>query len=221
MIHTQPPLEPTAGSSTPLIPKPKQYPPSPINRTPNSTRLGHPPASIDPATGFITSTDQRAFNANRKLLLLKYLSKHPFKISHACTFIGIDYVTYYHHLKSDAVFRQKIEALKTLRIEEVEQKLADCAVKEEKTIDRIFFLKTWKPERYNPVSRVEYSSSKVQLSSSDAQEFLARQSAIEAEIVEEQNKLISDDNDTTICSLDGDNSDELNSPSEETNDHLT
>ena len=220
MTHTQPPLEPTAGSSSPRIPKPKRTSRSLFNRTPNP--LGRPPTSyLDPKSGFITSDHSQAFNARKKILLIQYLTEKPFRIRDACKFVGVDYVTYYSHMKSDLKLRSEVSRVKALRIEEVEQKLADCAVKEEKTIDRIFFLKTWKPERYNPVSRVEYSSSKVQLSSSDAQEFLARQSAIEAEIVEEQNKLISDGNDTTICSLDGDNSDELNSPSEETNEHLT
>lgn len=111
---------------------------------------------VDPKTGMMDQPNfHDAFGSHRKVQFLKYLEKKAFKILEACDAIGISHQTYYKGLEKDLVFRERVEELKARRIEEVEQTLADCATEPSKTIDRIFFLKCWKPAVYNPVQKFE------------------------------------------------------------------
>ena len=59
------------------------------------------------------------------------------------------------YLKRIYLFRESIDEAKRLHIEAVEQVLATQALEPKSVVDRIFFLKCWKPDRYNPVMRTE------------------------------------------------------------------
>lgn len=137
---------------------------------------------VNPKTGFLEQPNYLpAFDSDKKLRLLDYLEKQPFKISFACEAVGVDTATFYKHLVLDATFAQQIQKLKTRRIEEVEQKLADMATVKEQVADRIFFLKSWKQDRYNPIQRSE-STIRIEIDTSSVNAAMERDKALDAQI---------------------------------------
>jgi hypothetical protein len=157
---------------------------------------------VDPKTGFLEQPNNAlAFTGERKRLLLDYLDKAPFKIKQACEFIGIDQATFYRHLKEDVSFAQSLQAIKERRIEDVEQKLADMALVDQSVADRIFFLKAWKPDRYNPVAKSE-SSITITIDGNMLSQAKSERNVIEAEIVGKESAN-SGDNGVIISTMQG------------------
>ena len=123
------------------------------------------------------------FSSDRKTMFLSYIETHPNSILAACKAVGIDQVTYYKHMREDTVFSSRFKELKAQAIEKIEQTLFECAQDKNHTIDRIFFLKAWKPNIYNPALKIE-STMNVNLNIGSATTYLNKEKVIEAETSE-------------------------------------
>ena len=111
---------------------------------------------IDPTTGFIESPAYPdSFDAEKKSAMIEILKNGPFRLEKACKSLGVHYSTFTKAWRNDPLFRESIDEAKRLHIEAVEQVLATQALEPKSVVDRIFFLKCWKPDRYNPVMRTE------------------------------------------------------------------
>jgi hypothetical protein len=138
--------------------------------------------SVNPKTGFLEQPNLiDGFDSVKKQAMLRYLEVQPFKIKYACQHVGINEATFYDHINRDATFAKYIQDLRERRVEEIEQKLADMALKDEQVADRIFFLKAWKPNRYNPVNKSEQKIT-VEITTNGASLALDRESTIETTI---------------------------------------
>lgn len=139
--------------------------------------------TVDPQSGFLQDSNYiHAFTAEKKELLVQYLETRPFQIREACKTVGIDPATFYRHVKDDPLLAQRVQAVKERRVEEIEQKLSDMALVDDSPADRIFFLKCWKPDRYNPTSKSEQKIS-VTVDTIAIQHAIERQQIIEAQFI--------------------------------------
>jgi hypothetical protein len=155
-----------------------------------------PNHTIDEKTGFTQSLAYAdAFTAERKLEFLDRLKNMAFRPTSVCRVMGIGYDTYLKHVREDVSFRKSVESIKGAVIEAVEQKLQDRALTDEGVADRIFFLKAWKADRYNPIQKSQQEIN-VNVNMPAIEHAFERQKVIEAEIVKsiDQVPLHGDDN---------------------------
>ena len=95
------------------------------------------------------------FTPQKKIKFLQLLDKYKFRLYKAITDVGVSFHTYQKHYERDPFLKQCIQELKLRWTEEVEQSLFDNAVKSRNVAAQIFFLKSHKPDVYNPVQKIE------------------------------------------------------------------
>lgn len=112
----------------------------------------------DPVTGMLDSPQSSGFTIAKKLKFLQNLEESNASISRVAKDMSMSPDTVMAHLERDGEFRRRVDAAKRWHAEKVEEVLMNCALDPKKTLDRIVFLRAYKPEKY---ARQEVSHAQV------------------------------------------------------------
>ena len=154
------------------------------------------PLKLNAETGFLESSKMDAFTVKKKMMFLDALRNNELNLTGTCKSVGVDYDTYLDHFRRDAKFRECVLKIKEDLVQRVEQVLATQAQDPKKTVDRIFFLKSHKPEVYNPGVGHGYNTTQIIFNVGAAQQAIDQRKVIDAEIVNDDATTPSETSDT-------------------------
>lgn len=121
-----------------------------------------PDYSVDPATGFLQSTNYiQAFDAAKKERFLTLYRKNGLKFWRTCAELGVKGETVQKHFNIDPEFNLAVKHVKTEYYDELEGVSRENALNPRSVIERIFQLKSAFPDRYGDNKRE--SSTNIQI----------------------------------------------------------
>jgi hypothetical protein len=104
---------------------------------------------IDPDTGFVENPAYAtAFDSKKKILFLQRLKQNNMRLYKTARELGMSLSTVHKHYNTDAVFKKAFEAIETEYTDELEGVSRENALNPRSVIERIFQLKSLRPEKY-------------------------------------------------------------------------
>lgn len=105
--------------------------------------------TVEPETGFLENNGyQSAFDAQRKKLFIETMVDNGLSVYNTCKALKLSHHTFFHHIKTDPVFKQVFEEAKNIYRDRLAGISMKNAMNPRSVIERIFQLKWLYPERY-------------------------------------------------------------------------
>jgi hypothetical protein len=138
-------------------------------------------------SGFLdtgSSTYVSTFDTQKKLKFIELARQFWPNLSKCAEGVGISVQTVYNHLKRDVKFCEEIKAIKTAKLDELEQVAMDSGKDAKKGfLDRAMILRAHRPELYDRAKVVKIEGYKMN-SGERAQRLGAVEAAVDATIVQ-------------------------------------
>lgn len=122
------------------------------------------------------------FNSEKKRLFLEAARIYYPNITKCCEVIGINWRTYYNHVKTDKDFAERLAAIDREVTDRIEGVMAQEAVNPKSFLDRMAYLRAHRPELYDRAKVLKVEGVKAGYSEAQARARLA-EVAVDAEIV--------------------------------------
>lgn len=104
---------------------------------------------VNPETGFLENLSiATAFNSDRKVQFLRLYKANSLAVYETCDMMGLSHHTLNTHYKADPVFKQAVDDLRERYTDELEAVSRRNALEPKMVIERIFQLKSLKPQTY-------------------------------------------------------------------------